>query len=525
MRGTALMYVLSPSSPSSRVARSNSFERVFPRDGANRNKHGQPSLAVPPKMSPMRLATYALAVFVSFIGVFGVADRGIAQSAAGPMHPFTVHDMLAMDRLSDPQVSPYGRSVAFVVRQTDLEANRGRTHLWIVSTDGTGLRRLTSHPESDSNPRWAPDGLTIWFLSSRLGSSQVWRIAVDGGEAEQVTKEPLDVGNLVLSPDGKFLAYTMEVFGDGKTVQDTKSRLDERAKDKAAGRVYERLFVRHWDTWEDGRRSHLFVRPVAGGDTVDVMKGMDADTPSQPFGGPEEITFTPDAKGIVFTAKNAGREEAWSTNFDLYYVPVDGSAAPRSLTGENQAWDSYPAFSPDGKTLAYLAMSRPGYESDQFKVVLCDWPNGPKRILAPLWDRSASAIGWSADGKIIYAIAANTGQESLFSIDVMTGNVQTIVKDGTVHAFSVTNGRLVYSLSNLHSPAELYSVRDNGADVTKLTDINKEKVGAARMGDYEQFSFLGWNDETVFAYVVKPVDFDPSKEYPVAFLIHGGPQG
>jgi dipeptidyl aminopeptidase/acylaminoacyl peptidase len=233
----------------------------------------------------------------------------MAQSAAGPTHPFSVRDMLAMDRITDPQVSPDGKVVVFVVRQTDLDANCGRTHLWIVATDGTGLRRLTSRPESDSNPRWSPDGRTIWFLSSRSGSSQVWKIAIDGGEAEQATKEPLDVGNLLVSPEGKSIAYTMEVFPDAKTAGDTKSRLDEREKSKATGRIYESLFVRHWDTWEDGRRSHLFVRPVVGGDAVDVMRGMDADTPSQPFGGPEEITFTPDGKGIVFAAKMSHRGE------------------------------------------------------------------------------------------------------------------------------------------------------------------------------------------------------------------------
>jgi dipeptidyl aminopeptidase/acylaminoacyl peptidase len=462
---------------------------------------------------------------VCFIGVCSVADRGVAQSAAGSTHPFSVHDMLAMERITDPQVAPDGKSVVFAVRRTDLDANCGRTYLWIASTDGTGLRQLTSSPQSDSNPRWSPDGRTIWFVSDRSGSSQVWKIAIDGGEAEQVTKEPLDVGNLLVCPDGKSIAYTMEVFPNAKTAADTKGRLDEREKNKATGRVYESLFVRHWDTWEDGRRSHLFVRPVAGGATVDVMKGMDADTPSQPFGGPEEIAFTPDGRGIVFSAKNAGREEAWSTNFDLFYAPVDGSAAPRSLTEDNNAWDSYPAFSPDGKTLAYLAMSRPGYEADQFKVVLRDWPDGAKRVPAPTWDRSASAIGWSADGKSLYAVAANTGQESLFSIDIKSGYTQTMVKDGTVHSFSLASGRLVYSLSDLRSPAELYCVRDDGTGAAKLTDINKEKIAAARLGDCEQFSFLGWNDETVYAYVVKPVDFDAGKKYPVAFLIHGGPQG
>jgi Tol biopolymer transport system component len=351
--------------------------------------------------------------------------------------------MLAADRITDPQVSPDGKLVVFVVRRTDLEANCGRTSLWLVGADGTNLRRLTSQPQSDSNPRWDLDGRTIWFVSDRSGSSQIWKIAANGGEAEQVTKEPLDVSNLVIAPDGKHIAYTMQVFCDAKTVQDTKNRLDAREKNKATGQIYESLFVRHWDTWGDGRRSHLFVRYVAEtrvlearSKPVDVMKGMEADTPSQPFGGPEEIAFTPDGKGIVFTAKNAGREEAWSTNFDLYCAPLDGSAPPKCLTEDNKAWDGYPAFAPDGKTLAYLAMSKPGYEADQFRVILRDWPGGNKRVLAPTWDRSASAIGWSADGKSIYAIAPNTGQESLFAIDVQTGSVRTIVKDGTVHSFS-----------------------------------------------------------------------------------------
>jgi dipeptidyl aminopeptidase/acylaminoacyl peptidase len=479
------------------------------------------------------MRTLMLLVLVHVISVGAAAASSAAESAIrnpkseirNATHPFSVHDMLAVDRITDPQAAPDGRSVAFVVRQTDLEANRGRTDLWLVATDGTGLRRLTSHPEADSNPRWGPDSRTIWFLSSRSGSSQVWKISADGGEAEQVTKEPLDVGNLLVSCDGKYLAYTMEVFPDAKTPQDTKDRLDEREKKKATGRIYDSLFVRHWDTWEDGRRSHLFVRPVAGGEAVDVMRGMDADTPSLPFGGPEEIAFTPDGKGIVFTAKNVGRAEAWSTDFDLYYAPVDGSEPPRCLTEDNQAWDTCPAFSPDGKMLAYLAMSRPGYESDQFRIVLQDWPNGQKRVLNKDWDRSASAIHWSSDGQRLYAIAADVGAESLFWLEVKSGKVRPIVKGGTVHAFDVAGERIVYSFSNMCYPAELHFQEPNTTLFIRPTEINKAKVAAARMGEYEQFTFRGWNEETVYGYVVKPVDFDPGKKYPVAFLIHGGPQG
>jgi dipeptidyl aminopeptidase/acylaminoacyl peptidase len=459
-----------------------------------------------------------------FLFLYLSVGAAIAASAE-QTHPFSVHDVLAIHRLSDPHVSPDGRWIVFVLRKTDLEANRGRTDLWLVGADGTGLRRLTSHPEDDSNPRWAPDSKSVWFLSKRSESSQVWRIRIDGGEAQQLTDQPLDVGNLVVSADGEHIGFTMDVFPDCNIAARTKEKLDQIKERKVSGRIYDRIFVRHWDTWKDGRRSHLFVMPSTGGDAVDVMRGMDADTPSKPFGGPEEITFTPDGKGVIFTARDAGREEPWSTDFDLYWAPIDGSESPRCLTEKNKAWDSFPVFSPDGKTLAYLAMARPGYESDRFRIVLRAWPNGKERILTQNWDRSPSFFCWSADGKTIYATAANIGQKSLFAIDVKTGRVRTIVKDGRVSAPGTTDNRIVYGLSNLRSPAELYSVRPDGSDVRKITNINSEKIATARMGEYEQFSFKGWNDETVYCYVVKPVDLADGMKYPVAFLIHGGPQG
>ena len=206
----------------------------------------------------------------------------VASKSQGATHPFSVHDMLAMDRISDPQVSPDNKWIVFVVRTTDLEANRGRTDLWLVDVEGKNLRRLTTNPENDLNPRWALDGKSIWFLSSRSGSSQVWRIKVDGGEAEQITKQPLDINNLIVSPDGKHIAFTMRVF-PGSSPEKTKQKLDEIKNRKASGKIFDRLFIRHWDTWEDGRRSHLFLMKVSGGAPLDLMKRMDADTPSRPF--------------------------------------------------------------------------------------------------------------------------------------------------------------------------------------------------------------------------------------------------
>ncbi|GAF73557.1 unnamed protein product, partial [marine sediment metagenome] len=258
------------------------------------------------------------------------------------------------------------------------------------------------------------------------------------------------------------------------------------------------IFVRHWDTWKDGRRSHLFVMPSAGGDPIDVMgprlapsQGMDADTPSKPFGGPEEITFTPDGKGLIFSARDAGRAEPWSTNFNLYWVPIDGSKPPNCLTKENKAWDTNPVFSPDGRTLAYLAMARPGYESDRFRIVLRPWPNdhspinqltahqSKQRILTENWDRSPSSFCFSADGKTIYATATNVGQKSLFAINVKTGATRTIVKEGRISSPGIATGKIIFGLSNLRSPVELYSVEPDGRNVRKITNINAEQVAAA----------------------------------------------
>ena len=260
-----------------------------------------------------------------------------SATAEEATHPFNVHDLVTMDQLSDPQVSPDGQTIVFVRRTTDLEADRGRTDLWAVGVDGSRLRRLTTHEESESNPRWSADGDSVFFLSTRSGSSQIWRIPLAGGEAQQVSDLALDVGNLVVSPDGSHLAFTLEVFPDcpgsepgegeqrGKekhlhgsavdpegghaVVACTEERLAERREGKSTGRVYDRIFVRHWDTWKDGRRSHLFVMPANGehgGHLHHVTPGLDADVPSKPFGGPEEIAFAPDGRSLVFAARVAG---------------------------------------------------------------------------------------------------------------------------------------------------------------------------------------------------------------------------
>jgi dipeptidyl aminopeptidase/acylaminoacyl peptidase len=446
---------------------------------------------------------------------------------AAENHPFTVHDLLAMERISDPEPSPQGDKVAFELRTTDLEANKGRYDLWLVNTDGTGLIRLTSDPAADNNPRWAPDGKSLYFLSTRSGSSQVWRLPVGGGDPVQITRLPLDVSNLTVSPDGSRLAFSLDVFVDCPTLACTRERQDAQAKKKSSGRIYQggAGFFRHWDTWSEGQRSHLFVMPVAGGEPVDVARGLNADTPSKPFGGTEEYTFTPDGRSIVFAARNVGAQEPWSTNLDLFLAPVDGSAPPHDLTAANTATDNLPAFSPDGKTLAWLAMSRPGFEADRLRIKLMDLASGRQRTLAEEWDRSPEGLQFSSDGRTLYATAEDVGQVPLFAIDVATGKVTKLVAQGHVRTPRLAGGRIVFGRDDLRTPVELFTARLDGTGVQQITHVNAGRVAAVRMGEPEQFSFPGAGGDTVYGWTVKPAGFEPGKKYPIAFLIHGGPQG
>jgi dipeptidyl aminopeptidase/acylaminoacyl peptidase len=211
-------------------------------------------------------------------------------------------------------------------------------------------------------------------VSGRSGSSQVWRLAAAGGEAEQVTSLPLDVGSFRVAPDGSKLLVSLDVFVDCDDLACTNDRLKQTADSKATGRIYDRTFVRHWDTWSDGRISQLFVLRLENGRAVEpqsLTKTLDADVPSKPFGDATEYTFSPDSSKVVFDARVKGKSEPWSTNFDLYEVSV-GGGEPRNLTADNPAWDAQPVFSRDGSMLAWRAMQRPGFEADRFHIVLMD---------------------------------------------------------------------------------------------------------------------------------------------------------
>ena len=448
--------------------------------------------------------------------------------AAQTAHPFDVHDLVMMDRVSDPALSPDGKLVAFQVRETDYDANKGKNGIWIVPAAGGKTTRLTDKALNATSPRWAPDG-SVYFLATDKDTSQLWRVDARGGAATAATSLPLDVNNFKLSPDGKRVLLSIDVFTDCDALACTKKRLDDRKADKASGTVYDKVFIRHWDTWADGRRSQLFIADVGAGGKIGeprlLSKNIDGDVPSKPFGDDTEYAFSPDGAAVYFDARIAGKTEPWSTNFDIFSVPADGSAEPKNLTADNQAWDGYPLPSANGKTLYYLAMKRPTFEADRFGIWAIDLASGNKHEVDPSWDRSAGALKESTDGKTLYTTTDDWGDHALFGVDVASGKAMKLVAEGSVMAFDVGKPGLIVARQDFKHPTDLYSANARGKSLKQITRFNADRLKEIRFGDAEFFTFKGGNGDTVQGYVVKPANYKSGKKYPVAFIIHGGPQG
>lgn len=476
----------------------------------------------------------ACAAALLFAAVPALAEGAASPAAAAApaqaaAQPFTYRQMLELNRLSDPQASPDGRLVVYAVRATDMDANRGVTSLWIkdLSADGEP-RRLAISDGGANTARWGADG-ALYFLSGRSGSSQLWRTDAEGATATQVTDLPTDVNAYRLSGDARRAVVSLSVYPDAADLDASVARAAVEAERKSTGLTYDRMFVRHWDTWKDGTQNHLFALDIgedgrAASAPIWVTRGFDGDTPSKPFGDESEFTFTPDGQAVVFSAREAGQSEPWSTNFDLWLQPLDGGER-RNLTAANEAWDTGPVFSPDGRTLAWRAMARPGFEADKFSIFLRDMETGRVRQVAANWDRSADSIQWGPDGHTLYVAAQDVGQHRLFAVDSRNGAVTPVTGPGSVGGYGLTPSGVVYAQAALNESGDLWFKTYLGRETPRrLTRVNPEMQNLA-FGEAEQFTFPGWNGETVYGYVIKPANYVEGETYPVAFLIHGGPQG
>lgn len=446
---------------------------------------------------------------------------------------FEVRDMVKLDRASAPLLSANGAQVVFAKRIVDADL-KASSSLWIRD-----LRTRDMAPPKQLSPAgWnvnsaSIEGQNVYFLSAKNGSQQLYVMPLAGGEPRQLTDFALDVDSYRISPQGDRVLFSAGVFQDcGSDLACTSKRLEKEKADKSSGQVYDSMFVRHWDTWADGRRNTLFVAPLpaAGAAAVKGASAISAtlagDAPSKPFGGNEDFVWSPDGKTVVASIRVQGSKEPWSTNFDLYKLDAAGKQAPVNLTAANPAWDAGPVFSADGKTLFYRAMKRPGFEADRFGLMAMDLASGKVNEIAAQWDRSADGITLSADGQTIYTTAQDMGEHPLFAVNIANGEPTKLVGEGSISSFDIAGDALAFTRNSLKSGDQVFtSSTAAGAPQRAITQSAGEMLDGVDFGDFEQFSFKGWNDETVHGYVVKPHNYQEGKKYPVAFLIHGGPQG
>ena len=446
---------------------------------------------------------------------------------------FEVRDMVKLDRASAPLLSANGAQVVFAKRIVDADLKASNS-LWIRD-----LRTRDMAPPKQLTPAgWnvnsaSIEGQNVYFLSAKNGSQQLYVMPLAGGEPRQLTDFALDVDSYRISPQGDRVLFSAGVFQDcGSDLDCTSKRLDKDKASKSSGQVYDSMFVRHWDTWADGRRNTLFVAPLPAAGAA-AVKGASAisvtlagDAPSKPFGGNEDFVWSPDGKTVVASIRVQGKQEPWSTNFDLYKLDAAGKQAPVNLTAANPAWDAGPVFSADGKTLFYRAMKRPGFEADRFGLMAMDLASGKVNEIAAQWDRSADGITLSADGQTIYTTAQDMGEHPLFAVNIASGEPTKLVGEGSISSFDIAGDALAFTRNSLKSGDQVFtSSTAAGAPQRAITQSAGEMLEGVNFGDFEQFSFKGWNDETVHGYVVKPHNYQEGKKYPVAFLIHGGPQG
>jgi len=447
---------------------------------------------------------------------------GTAQQAT--KHPITFDDMIKMHRLSEPQISPDGKWVAYTVATPDMDANRNVTNIWLVSTAGGASTQLTQSGH-DSSPVWSPDGSAIAFLSSRSGEAQVYLLSLEGGEAQRLTKLSTGAGLVKWSPGGKTIAFTSSVYPDCKDDECNQKRDEEKEKNKVKAHVAEHLLYRHWTHWNEGKRSHLFVIPADGSTAPrDLTPGADFDVPPDERGGPGDINFSPDSKEICFTAVT-DKMEAISTNGDLFTAPVAGGEIQRITT--QRGFDGEPVYSPDGKYIAYHAQLEREYESDRWRVMLYDRQTGKIENLTEGFDRSADELAWSADSKSIYFTAESEMEKPLYEMAARPGAEPEKILADTYNVFFSLSGAgkiMAFERTSLTSPAEVFTASGDGSNVRQLTHHNDAILASLEMNPSETFWFDGAEGTKVEAMLIRPPKFDARKKYPLLVLLHGGPQ-
>jgi dipeptidyl aminopeptidase/acylaminoacyl peptidase len=460
--------------------------------------------------------TFALGILFSLMTI---------TTSAAAKRPITFEDLMKMQQISDPQISPDGHWIAYAQAGVDFDANKKVGHIWIIPASGGEPRQLTRGEGSDSRPRWSPDGKSLAFISSRGGKSQVWILPLDGGEARQLTNISTEADGVTWAAKGATLLFTSSVYPDCSDDACNKNRLEEAEKSKVKARLIDRLFFRHWDHWVDGRYAHLFAVAAEGGTPRDLTPGA-YDAPTFFLGAPDGYAISPDGTEVCYTSNRATPPSAvaWTTNNDLYLASTNGGEA-KNITGANPGSDAAPVYSPNGRYIAYTSQARDGYESDLFRLRVYDRETGKIQDLTTGFDQWVTGFAWAPDNDTIYFTATEKVGQPIFKTSVSNPKVEKVA-DGDFGSLSVgPDGKtIITTKTSLTAPNEVFSVSTAGGKETQLTHANDALLAELDMNPAESVWTKGADGAQIQSMIVKPPAFDAAKKYPAIVLIHGGPQ-
>jgi dipeptidyl aminopeptidase/acylaminoacyl peptidase len=441
-------------------------------------------------------------------------------------------DFFSMKRIAEPALSPDGKWVAYNVTTADLASNKNTTALVMSPLGGGPARDRTNNPSFNGNAAWSPDGKRVAFESSRSGIQQIWVLPMDGGDAEQITTLATGASQAVWSPDGKSIAFVSDVFPEYSTLpfresnEMNRKNLDRLENGKVKARLMTHLMYRHWNKWVDGKRAHIFVQPI-GGEPTDLTPGdRDAVPTSETFSGGIDFCFSPDGREIAYTATPVpAREEAWSTNHDIYTVPLSGGE-PKQIT-TNPAADGFPRYSPDGKYIAYRAQRRRGFEADRWELMLYERGTGVVRSLTQDFDSHVGPFVWAPDGKMLYFEAEEKGTVPVFRVSIAGSDVRKVFAEHSNHDLRISSDGafLVFTHVSAVRPAEIYRCAADGSGARAVTGVNDALFAGLDIPVPESVTYEGEGGTKIQAWIYTPPGFSPSRKYPLVFMVHGGPQG